>query len=98
MDRQKVIQFIKSFNPYGTKFILKKPSISFIENIFLMTFTKEVWIASLTVLTVFGIVLYGLLNWETENNLNVSDKILLHILKYLFLTTVKPLSRRMIIQ
>lgn len=65
-DRQNVLDFIKSFNPYGTKFILKKPSMSFIENIFLMTFTKEVWIASLVVLTIFGIALYVLLNWEAS--------------------------------
>lgn len=63
-ERQKVIEFIKSSNSYGTKFILKKPSMSFIENIFLMTFTKEVWIASLVILFIFGFVLYGLLNWE----------------------------------
>lgn len=72
-DRHEVIEFIKTFNLYGTKFILKKPSVSFVKNIFLMIFTKEVWISSLIILIIFGVVLYGLLNWEmSTKNIQVS--------------------------
>ncbi|VEN42926.1 unnamed protein product, partial [Callosobruchus maculatus] len=61
--RCQYLDLIKSFQQYGTKFVLKRPSLSFIENIFLMTFTKKVWLATLLVLIIFGCVLYFLLNW-----------------------------------
>ncbi|CAH1979696.1 unnamed protein product [Acanthoscelides obtectus] len=65
--RCKYLDIIKTFEQYGTRFILKRPSLSFIENIFLMTFTKKVWIASTLVLILFGTVLYFLLNWEAKH-------------------------------
>ncbi|CAG9822647.1 unnamed protein product [Phaedon cochleariae] len=69
-DRQKIVDFIKTFNSWGTKFVLKKPSLSYIENIYFMTFAKQVWIASLVILFLFGAVLYILLNWEMKNKRN----------------------------
>ncbi|KAG5893067.1 hypothetical protein JTB14_014846 [Gonioctena quinquepunctata] len=65
-ERHQVIEFIKTFDSWGTKFILKKPSTSYIENIYLMTFTAKVWIASFAILFIFGIVLFLLLKWEKK--------------------------------
>ncbi|KAJ8931047.1 hypothetical protein NQ314_016075, partial [Rhamnusium bicolor] len=67
-ERHRMVEFIKSFGYWSTKakFILKKPSLSYIENIYYMTFTNKVWIASLVVLVIFAVVLYILLNWEAN--------------------------------
>ncbi|KAJ8931043.1 hypothetical protein NQ314_016071, partial [Rhamnusium bicolor] len=74
-ERHLMVEFIKTFGYWSTKvkFILKKPSLSYIENIYYMTFTNKVWIASLVVLVIFAVVLYILLNWEA-NYLNENQK------------------------
>lgn len=66
-ERQRILDYIAIATTWGGKIILKKPSMSYIENIYLMTFTGQVWIASLLVLITFGITLYILLNWEKHN-------------------------------
>ncbi|XP_023026955.2 ionotropic receptor 75a [Leptinotarsa decemlineata] len=67
-ERHKVVEFIKTFDSWGSKFILKKPSMSYIENIYWMTFTNKVWIASIIILIIFGTFLFYLLNWEKRKS------------------------------
>ncbi|CAH1100781.1 unnamed protein product [Psylliodes chrysocephalus] len=74
-ERQRILDYIAIATTWGGKIILKKPSMSYIENIYLMTFTGQVWIASLLVLITFGITLYILLNWEKHNLVNTGKNI-----------------------
>ncbi|KAJ8966577.1 hypothetical protein NQ317_016738 [Molorchus minor] len=87
-DRQMIVEYLKSYGYWSTKskFILKKPSTSYMLNIYYMTFAGGVWIASLVVLLTFAVVLYVLLNWEIKflNNdrhtrFTVSDTTLLSL-------------------
>lgn len=70
-DRQSAVEFLNTYNQYGIRLILKKPSMSYIENIYLMTFTGKVWLACGVFLSIFGGVLYILLNWEMKKDLQV---------------------------
>ncbi|KAJ8944992.1 hypothetical protein NQ318_010194, partial [Aromia moschata] len=70
-DRIKIVEYLYSYEYWSTKskFILKKPSMSYVDNIYYTTFDNQVWIATLVILLIFATVLYVLLNWE-NNNLN----------------------------
>ncbi|KAJ8913436.1 hypothetical protein NQ315_017180 [Exocentrus adspersus] len=67
-DRQRIMEFLKPTETFAAqaRFILKKPAMSYIENIYYMTFTYKVWIASLVILGVMAVSLYVLLNWEVK--------------------------------
>ncbi|XP_018580226.1 uncharacterized protein LOC108917896 [Anoplophora glabripennis] len=68
-ERHAIVDFIKPAENFATKtkFILKKPAMSYIENIYYVTFTGKVWISSLAILGTLSVSLYVLLNWEAKH-------------------------------
>lgn len=67
LDRFQVVDYLaKIGNNIVFKFVLKKPSKSYVENIYYVTFTSKVWVAALTILLIFACVIYVMLNWETR--------------------------------
>lgn len=65
-DRFKAVDFMKMGNPLHYRFVLKKPSTSYTRNIFVLTFTKTVWLATLLILLVFILTIIVILKWETS--------------------------------
>ncbi|XP_050503367.1 uncharacterized protein LOC126882445 [Diabrotica virgifera virgifera] len=77
-ERARAINFLAKADTWKIRFLLKKPSMSYVENIYLMTFTAEVWIATVSILFVFCLAIYFLMNWEKKElqneNQNISKK------------------------
>jgi hypothetical protein len=61
------VDLIKQGNPHAIRFVVRKPSTSYMKNIFLITFNLSVWVASVVVLAVFAVAVNIILNWETRN-------------------------------
>jgi hypothetical protein len=61
------VDLIKQGNPHAIRFVVRKPSTSYMKNIFLITFNLSVWVASVVVLAVFAAAVNIILNWETRN-------------------------------
>lgn len=81
LERFQAVDYLIKIGSTSIKFVLKKPSKSYVENIYFVTFTSKVWMAGLAVLLLFACVLYPMLNWETrhkkvkkvQSKLNISD-------------------------
>ncbi|KAI2473962.1 Ionotropic receptor 75e, partial [Diabrotica virgifera virgifera] len=65
-ERARAINFLAKADTWKIRFLLKKPSMSYVENIYLMTFTAEVWIATVSILFMFCLAIYFLMNWEKK--------------------------------
>lgn len=66
-DRYAAVDLIKMGNPLAIRFIVKKPSTSYIKNIFLITFNNNVWIASIIIMIISAIVVKIILAWEVKH-------------------------------
>jgi hypothetical protein len=62
-DRYEAVDMIKMGNPHAIRFVVRKPSTSYMKNIFFITFKWSVWVASAVFVAAVNIVL----NWETRN-------------------------------
>lgn len=65
-ERLEAVDFLAMINPSSVRFVLRKPPLSYISNIFFLPFYWTVWISIFVVLFLFGFVLYFILNWETK--------------------------------
>ncbi|CAG9865164.1 unnamed protein product [Phyllotreta striolata] len=74
LERLVVVDLVGNQRSYGTKFVLKEPSMSYVENIYLMTFTDGVWLASGLVLVIFCFILFVVINLEGFKKKNGSGK------------------------
>ncbi|XP_064211385.1 uncharacterized protein LOC103313532 [Tribolium castaneum] len=72
-ERYEAVDLIKQGNPHPIRFVVKKPSTSYIKNIFLITLNSNVWVASTVILAVFALVVYVILNWEAKNKEKVKQ-------------------------
>ncbi|XP_068895616.1 ionotropic receptor 75a-like isoform X2 [Tenebrio molitor] len=72
-DRYEAVDLIKQGNPHAIRFVVRKPSTSYMKNIFLITFNLSVWVASVVVLAVFAAAVNIILNWETRNKQKVKQ-------------------------
>lgn len=64
-ERFPAIDFLRRIGTrHDTRFLVKKPSMSYIKNIYVITFTSKVWYAILTVALIFLPLLHYMLNWE----------------------------------
>jgi hypothetical protein len=69
------VDLIKMGNPLAIRFIVKKPSTSYIKNIFVITFNTSVWIASMVVMIIAAVVVKMILNWEAKHKEVVSSSL-----------------------
>ncbi|KAJ3637008.1 hypothetical protein MTP99_000505 [Tenebrio molitor] len=72
-DRYAAVDLIKMGNPLAIRFIVKKPSTSYIKNIFVITFNTSVWIASMVVMIIAAVVVKMILNWEAKHKEKVKQ-------------------------
>ncbi|XP_044265306.1 glutamate receptor 2-like [Tribolium madens] len=72
-DRYAAVDLIKMGNPLAIRFIVKKPSTSYIKNIFFITFNKNVWIASIVIMLITAIVVKVILGWEVKTKKKVKQ-------------------------
>ncbi|XP_068896150.1 glutamate receptor 2-like [Tenebrio molitor] len=68
-DRYEAVDMIKMGNPHAIRFVVRKPSTSYMKNIFFITFKWSVWVASAVFVAAVNIVL----NWETRNKQKVKQ-------------------------
>lgn len=65
-ERFQVVDFIKMQNPLEIKFIMKKPPLSYMYNLYTLPFQSNVWKALLIVVLLFYAAMYVIMNWETR--------------------------------
>lgn len=61
-----VIEFLGKQSPYSMKFLLKKPPLSYIRNIFTLALERNVWISIVVVLAVTAAAFFLVLNAEAK--------------------------------
>jgi hypothetical protein len=61
-------------------FLFRQPPLSFVDNIFILPFSRSVWLTSVALIAIVGFLLHGALNWEHMNtHVTWSDMALLTV-------------------
>ncbi|XP_068992023.1 ionotropic receptor 75a-like isoform X1 [Neodiprion pinetum] len=77
-ERIDVIQYISLYTPTRAKFIFRRPSLSYVSNVFVLPFRPTVWIASMVFIILVSVLLYVAWKWEWHTTPNeVREKLLL---------------------
>ncbi|XP_017786880.1 PREDICTED: glutamate receptor 4-like [Nicrophorus vespilloides] len=72
--RFEVVDFIKMQNPFTVQFVMKKPPISLVYNIFTLPFNANVWMCLGITVMIFIVAIYVAYNWESKTNKRFSQK------------------------
>lgn len=84
-ERLNVVEYLKMLNKMPMQFILKEPPLSSLRNIYVLPFSRRVWIALFATLILFFGAMFVIMNWETKkfvdvdlrSKYSISDMILL---------------------
>jgi hypothetical protein len=65
-NRERIIVLVNDqFFIYNrVAFLFRQPPLSFVENIFILPFSRSVWLASAALIVIIGVLLHGALYWE----------------------------------
>lgn len=66
-ERAEYVDFIKMIVPTGIYFYFRKPPLSYIQNIFTLPFRWTLWVSTIILVIVVGIMLYISVLWENKH-------------------------------
>ncbi|XP_043270441.1 glutamate receptor ionotropic, kainate 5-like [Venturia canescens] len=69
-DRIGVISYIQLYTPTGSKFLFRRPPLSYVSNLFTLPFERSVWIAIGVLLILVIGLLYVAMKWEYSLKIN----------------------------
>ncbi|XP_030748218.1 uncharacterized protein LOC115876547 [Sitophilus oryzae] len=75
-ERLRAVRYSGVLNLLGIKFFLKKPPLSYVKNIYVLTLTKQVWFATFLITFLFLVALYIALRWERTSWTNYEENIM----------------------
>ncbi|THK32890.1 ionotropic receptor 75a [Diachasma alloeum] len=61
-----VVDYVQLYTPTGSRFLFRRPPLSYVSNIFTLPFARSVWIAIVAFLTISFGFLYITMKWEWE--------------------------------
>lgn len=67
-ERINAVAYMSVQSPYYLKFVLKKPSLSYVKNIYVLVFDKTVWLVLAIILVIFAFAAFLILNIEAKTN------------------------------
>ncbi|KAH0552744.1 hypothetical protein KQX54_014654 [Cotesia glomerata] len=69
-----VIEYLHLYTPVGSKFVFRKPPLSYVSNLFTLPFGRTVWYAIAVMTCVICGFLYITLKWEWKKTLESSEE------------------------
>ncbi|XP_017786882.1 PREDICTED: uncharacterized protein LOC108569730 [Nicrophorus vespilloides] len=73
-QRFQVVDYIKMQNPLTIQFVMKRPPVSSVYNLFTLPFNANVWRCLGITILIFVVAIYITYNWESRTNINFSQK------------------------
>ncbi|XP_063975807.1 uncharacterized protein LOC135161814 [Diachasmimorpha longicaudata] len=61
-----VVDYVQLYTPTGSRFLFRRPPLSYVSNIFTLPFARSVWIAIVVFLSISFVFLYIAMKWEWE--------------------------------
>ncbi|KAL3269442.1 hypothetical protein HHI36_008512 [Cryptolaemus montrouzieri] len=63
-DRVSTIDYIAMTTKTRSKFVFREPKLSYVTNVFVLPFDRDVWLASAALVVITGFVLFLVVKWE----------------------------------
>nr|AZQ24990.1 ionotropic receptor [Aphidius gifuensis] len=62
-----VVDYVQLYTPTKSKFIFRRPPLSYVRNLFTLPFSRSVWMTIIIFLSLVCLILYITMKWETKH-------------------------------